>query len=345
MSVLELFVYPHASFNAAAVRPEKGRLMLMVSSALLEGFEADELRFVAGHEVGHYLFDHHSAKATYQQEVTDPNQTQLQMLQELELTEGQFGELANYCAEQGIVFLSTPYSVEDVEVLERIGVGAYKVASGQIVELELLRYLAATQKPILLSTGMATLAEVLEAVEVIRKAGNDQLVVLQCHTDYPSRPQDANLRVMATMADALDVLVGYSDHTRSFTAAVAAVALGACVVERHLTLDRSMPGPDHSCSSDPSQMQQLVGLLHEAQEVLGSERKVPTARERQNMIGMRRSLVARRCLKEGTVLTWDHVILKRPGQGIWGNRAEDVLGRKLRCAVAADQPIVERMLS
>lgn len=266
-------------------------------------------------------------KADYQLQTTDAAESQIAMLRKLELPEAAYPPLLEECGRSGILFLSTPYSVEDVDLLDRLGVAAFKVASGQIIEPAFLRHVAAKGKPVFLSTGMATLAEVDEAVRTIRETGNDQLVLLQCTTNYPSRPKDANILAMRTMQAAFGVPVGYSDHTQSPVACIAAVALGACVIEKHFTLDRSLPGPDQSSSADPEEFCRLVAAIRETEAVLGTGVKQPVEAERRNSSAMRRSLVSAVPIPSGTVITREMLTCKRPGTGIPPKRLDEVVGR------------------
>jgi N-acetylneuraminate synthase/N,N'-diacetyllegionaminate synthase len=275
-------------------------------------------------------------KADYQRRSTDPGESQIAMLKRLELAPQDFVELRLCCEREGIAFLSTPYSVEDVDVLVAAGADAFKIPSALIVEPELLRHTARQGRPMLLSTGMATLDEIDEAVAVIRGAGAPPLVLLQCTTDYPSAIEDANLRAIATMRERYGAPVGYSDHTTSPIAALGAVALGAAVVEKHFTLDRAMPGPDHSSSADPEGFAALVRAIRELESALGSGEKRPGARERANMIGMRRSLVARRAIAAGETMTAEMLAWKRPATGIAPRDAARLIGRTAKRAIAAD---------
>lgn len=279
---------------------------------------------------------HSAPKATYQLGTTDASESQLAMLHKLELSEIEYRELAAFCDTHDVVFLSTPYDFEDADFLDKIGVQAFKVASGQAIETRFLQHLARKGKPILLSTGMCTLAEVDDAVRTIRKEGNEDIVVLQCTTNYPAAIQDSNLLAMRTMGDSLGVMVGYSDHTESLTAAVAAVAMGARVVERHFTLDKSLPGPDHSSSSEPHEFRKMVEMIRETELALGSPRKEPTLVEIENAKGMRRSLTARRDIRAGEKLDWATLTLKRPGTGINGRSVNLILGRSARRDILAD---------
>ncbi|NUQ16643.1 MAG: N-acetylneuraminate synthase family protein, partial [Flavobacteriales bacterium] len=208
-------------------------------------------------------------KANYQLEVTDRAESQFDMLRKLELDREAFARIQDRCRQAGIDFMSTPYNPEDAELLHGLGVDAFKIASGQLVELPFLRQVARYGRRMIVSTGMADLEEVREAVGAIRDAGNDDLIVLQCNTDYPSRVEDANLRAMLTMRDALQVRVGYSDHVPENHACFAAVALGAEVIEKHFTLDRGMPGPDHGSSLEPVAFRELVAGIRAVERSLG----------------------------------------------------------------------------
>jgi N,N'-diacetyllegionaminate synthase len=283
-------------------------------------------------------------KAPYQVRSTKSDEPQVDMLRRLELDRASFEALRDLCIDEGIEFLSSPYDVEDVELLEELGVSAYKVASALLVEPDFIRTVAATGKPVLLSTGLASLAEVEEAIGVARDAGNGDLVVLQCTTDYPADPADANLRAMRTMGDTLRVLTGYSDHTMSSTAAIAAVALGAVVVEKHLTLDRSLPGPDQAASAEPDELTALVAAIREARTVLGDGRKEPSDSELANLESMRRSLVASERIDAGTTLAAAMLTTKRPANGIPPRELARVVGRAVNVTVDPDQPLEWWML-
>jgi N-acetylneuraminate synthase/N,N'-diacetyllegionaminate synthase len=261
----------------------------------------------------------------------------LEMLKKLELSAGDFEKIATHCRNSGIVFLSTPYSAEDTDLLDALGVGAFKIASGQIVEPGFLRHVAGKSKPLIVSTGMATLAEVEIAVRWLRDAGNENLVLLQCTTNYPSSLEDANLRAMMTMRDSLEVLVGYSDHTIGATAPTVAVALGAAVIEKHLTLDKNLPGPDQSCSADPEEFRNLVQMIREAETVLGSSLKAPSATESRNALGMRRSIVAVTKISIGSRISEAMITCKRPGDGISPTHWDIVVGSVAQRDILPDE--------
>ncbi|MBK9758694.1 MAG: N-acetylneuraminate synthase [Flavobacteriales bacterium] len=278
-----------------------------------------------------------SPKANYQLEVTDKSESQFDMLKKLELDRDAFARIKAHCEKVGIHFMSTPYNPEDAELLNGLDVDAFKIASGQLVELPFLKQVALYGKRMIVSTGMADMAEVKEAVEAIRSTGNQDLVVLQCNTDYPSRVEDVNIRAMLTMRDELKVRVGYSDHVPNNHACFAAVALGAEMIEKHFTLDNNLPGPDHSSSLEPEAFRQLVVGIRDIEKCLGDGIKRPSEREKTNTFGMRRSMVATRDLSAGTVLKLDDIGFKRPASGIAPKHLDELLGRTLIADVRADQ--------
>jgi N-acetylneuraminate synthase/N,N'-diacetyllegionaminate synthase len=278
-------------------------------------------------------------KAAYQVKVTDPNQTQYEMLRKLELSKNDFKEVVACCGDLGIQFLSTPYNKADADLLDSLGVDAFKVASGQIIEHSFLEFLASKKKPLILSTGMATLAEIDEAVRLIRGAGNNDLVVLQCTTNYPSRNNEANILAMKSIGEAFGVLTGYSDHVPNNYACYAAVSLGARVIEKHFTLDRKMQGPDHSSSLDVTQFAELVDAIRMIEQSLGSPVKKPSESEMKNAPGMRRSITAVVDIKKGDVLQQEMIDYKRPGTGLQPSFANLILNREARIDISADTQI------
>ncbi len=283
-------------------------------------------------------------KAQYQLQVTDPSESQFEMLKKLELSTEDYGEILKVCQEEDILFLSTPYNEEDADFLEQLGVAAFKIASGQIVEHSFLAHVAGFGKPIIISTGMATLAEVYDAVMTIRAVGNEKIVVLQCTTNYPSENRDANILAMVTMGESLNIIHGYSDHIEENYACYAAVALGAKVIEKHFTLDRSLPGPDHKASLNPQQFKELIEGIRKTEEALGSPVKSPTAKEVLNTEGMRRSIVLKNPLKQGDSITEDNLAFKRPATGISPKRKSDLIGKKALLDIQADIPLKESMI-
>lgn len=282
---------------------------------------------------------HKAPKAKYQLSTTPQSESQFEMLKKLELSQGDYVEIKDLALSLGVIFLSTPYSPEDADFLEDLGVPAFKIASGQIVELSFLEHVAKKQKPIILSTGMATLAEVDEAVRTIRQIGNDQLILLQCTTNYPAKLETIHLRSMGTMQSAFGLPIGFSDHTETPVSAIAAVALGASVIEKHFTLDKSMPGPDQAASADPTEFREYVRSIRDVELALGSSVKGPSPVERENAVGMRRSIVARRRIEAGEELTADLLTFKRPGTGISPARLASILGWKVLAPIDPDELI------
>lgn len=278
-------------------------------------------------------------KAKYQLEVTDPMESQYEMLKSLELSLSEYKELISFCKNIGIDFLSTPYNIEDIAFLESLNVSSYKIASGQLTELPFIRAVARKGKPILLSTGMGTLADVYNAVEAIRDTGNKDIIVLQCTTNYPSRIQDANILAMTTIRDACDVQIGYSDHVPNNYACYAAVALGAQVIEKHFTLDKNAEGPDHSCSLTPEEFSEMVQGIRNIEASLGSKVKRPSSIELENQIGMKRGMVLEKKITKGEVLSLEHIGFKRPLKGLPINYLDVVVGKKIAMDMDKDEHI------
>lgn len=254
----------------------------------------------------------HAPKANYQLKTTDPKESQVDMLKKLELPFDAYSELIDLCKKIDIIFMSTPYNEEDVLLLESLGVDAFKLASISMVEPSFLEYVARRKKPIILSTGMATLGEVESGVNVISATGNNQLILLQCTTNYPTELQEVNLRAMNTIKNATNCLVGFSDHTQSNLSSIAAVAIGATVVEKHFTLDKSLPGPDQSSSYDPIEFRSLVCQIRDVEKLLGVKEKTPSLSEMKNIAGMRRSVVAKMDIPAGTKIDGAMLSLMRP---------------------------------
>lgn len=275
-------------------------------------------------------------KAAYQLKVTSKAESQYEMLKKLELSDNAHHQLLSFCKKMGIIFLSTPYSIEDVDFLHKLGVPAFKIASGQIVELPFLRYVASKGKPILLSTGMSTLREIGHAVKAMQSAGNSQVILLQCTTNYPSRIEDANLLAMGEMRKRFNLNVGYSDHTDSISVAIAASALGACVIEKHFTLDKHQHGPDHSSSATPKELFDLVEGVRQVEKALGTGSKKPSRAELVNLGGMRRSIVAKVPIKAGENFSLPMLCFKRPATGLSPVFADRLVGRRAVRDIPAD---------
>jgi N-acetylneuraminate synthase len=268
-------------------------------------------------------------KADYQLRTTDPGESQYEMLQRLELTPKMHRELKAYCDSKGILFMSSPFDEGGADFLAKLGVPAFKIPSGEITNLPLLAHVAGKGKPMIVSTGMAKLSEVEAAVCTVKQAGNQELVLLHCVSNYPADPADVNLRAMHTLAAAFNVPVGYSDHTLGIQVPLAAVALGACVIEKHFTLDRSLPGPDHGTSLEPEEMVEMVEGIRIVEAALGHGRKEPAASEANTASVARKSLVAARDIPAGATLTRKDIAVKRPGTGLSPAMLAYLLGQTL----------------
>jgi N,N'-diacetyllegionaminate synthase len=260
---------------------------------------------------------------------------QVDLLRELELSPAAFSELSRHAASCGILFLSTAFDEESADLLESLDVPAFKIPSGELTNHDFLRQMAARKRPIIVSTGMARLGEVESAVSVIRSTGNEQIILLHCVSEYPAAPATANLRAMQTMRAAFGVPVGFSDHTLGLDVSLAAATLGAAVIEKHLTLDCSLPGPDHAASLEPAAMKALVQGIRAVQSALGSGVKEPTKGEIEVAAAARRSLVTRRSLKAGEVVTEDALIALRPGTGLPPAAAPYIVGRRTKREIAS----------
>jgi N,N'-diacetyllegionaminate synthase len=278
-------------------------------------------------------------KAAYQLASTGSETSQWDMLHELELSEADHEEISAYAKQRGIIFCSTPFDLESVDLLERLGVPLFKVSSGDLTHLPLLRRLGRTDKPTILSTGMADLDEVGAAIGTLREAGARDIALLHCVTEYPAPSSEANLRAMASMRERYHVPVGYSDHTTGLEVAVAAVALGACILEKHLTLDRAMPGPDHRASLEPHEFRNLVQQVRSVESALGDGVKRPGPSEIANQVIGRRGIFAAVAIGKGTILTADMLVCKRPADGIPASAFDAVVGRRSSVDLRAGQKL------
>jgi N,N'-diacetyllegionaminate synthase len=278
-------------------------------------------------------------KAPYQERTTKSEESQFEMLQRLELDVTAHERLVDHCREIGIQFLSSPFDTQSADLLATINVPLYKVPSGEITNLPFLRHLASKGRPLILSTGMSTLGEVEEAVHVLQAAGVTQLTLMHCVTEYPAPYAEVNLRAMHTLKLAFGLPVGYSDHTPGIDIAVAAVALGAEVIEKHLTLDCALPGPDHSASLEPAEFQRMVAAIRNVEAALGTGVKAPAPCELPNLAVARKSVVASRSLPEGHKLVPGDLEIKRPGNGLPPKLCSALVGRTLRSCVEKDELI------
>ena len=275
-------------------------------------------------------------KAPYQERTTTKTESQFEMLRRLELDAAAHQRLIEHCRQVGIQFLSSPFDLQSADLLASMDVPLFKVPSGEITNHPLLEHIARKGRPVILSTGMSTLDEVEEAVQLIRAAGNSQLTLLHCVTEYPAPYADVNLRAMQTLKSSFGLPVGYSDHTPGIEIAIAAVAMGAVVIEKHFTLDRSLPGPDHAASLEPAELQQMVTAIRNVEAAFGTGIKAPAPCELPNLSVARKSVVAARALTAGYRLTAGDLDIKRPGNGLAPKLLPALVGRVLRSDVAKD---------
>ncbi len=278
-------------------------------------------------------------KAEYQKTTTGAAESQYEMIKKLELSEDDFWELSEYAEDAGIIFLSTPFDEESVDLLDLIEVPAFKISSGEITNFPLLKKVAQKSKPIILSTGMTTLGEVEEALNYLKKHGAEEIVLLHCTTSYPAPITSVNLRAMETLRCAFQVPVGYSDHTEGMTIPIAAAAMGACVIEKHFTLDRTLPGPDHQASLEPLELATMVKAVRDVELARGNGMKSPTKEEEAIKRVARRSIIAKRDICIGDVLTEEDLAIKRPGTGVEPRYFDSVVRKKARVTIQKDQVI------
>jgi N-acetylneuraminate synthase len=290
--------------------------------------------FVAGRSIAT-----HAPKAPYQQAAGQPGETQYEMVRKLELSRRDHELLIAECGARNIGFLSTAFDVVSFDLLMSLGIGLVKIPSGEITNLPLLRHAAASGKPMLLSTGMASLGDIEAALDAIEKAGTprDRVTILHCNTAYPTPMGDVNLRALCSMRTAFGVATGYSDHTSGIEVAVAAVALGATVIEKHFTLDRTLPGPDHKASLEPGELKAMVAAIRNVEQALGDGIKRASASELENRPVARKSIVASRAIQAGELFSAENMTTKRPGSGISPMRWDEIIGRTAPRDFAADE--------
>lgn len=276
-------------------------------------------------------------KARYQKNLIDCDESQYELIRKFELDYDVFLELKKYAEEKKIDFLSTPFDFESVDFLDEIGVLAFKISSGEINNLTLLRYISQKQKPIILSTGMSTLNEVEQAIRVIVEEGNQNIVLLHCVTSYPANVQDVNLRAMDTLQHAFGCPVGYSDHTLGIVISLAAVSRGACIIEKHFTLDNKLLGPDHKASLEPAELKKMTQAIREVELALGSGIKIPSISELENKKTIRRSIIAAKNIQKNTIITPNHLTTKRPGTGISPDFLLKIIGTRTTRDIKKDE--------
>lgn len=265
-------------------------------------------------------------KADYQKETTNQAESQLEMLKKIELTGEMHNQLIDYCKEKGILFLSTPFDIDSVDYLVKLGIEIIKIPSGEITNYPYLRKIAQTGKRVILSTGMSSLEEVREAVAVLEEYGNKDVAVLHCNTEYPTPFEDVNLKAMLTMRDELGIEVGYSDHTLGIEIPIAAVAMGAQIIEKHFTLDKTMDGPDHKASLEPHELKAMITAIRNVESALGTGVKKPSNSEQRNIGIVRKSIVAKNEIKKGEFFSEENLVTKRPGTGISPMKWNEIIG-------------------
>jgi N-acetylneuraminate synthase/N,N'-diacetyllegionaminate synthase len=278
-------------------------------------------------------------RASYLDKLVSKDQSMHDIFKKLEMPREWLPELMAYCKQNDIMFLSTPFDEEAVEQLEKIDIAAYKIASFELVHIPLLKEVAKTGKPIILSTGMANLGDIEEALEAIYKEGNEKVILMHCGINYPANFEDVHLRAMLTMRQAFQLPVGYSDHTSGITVPIAATALGACSIEKHFTLDRTLPGPDHPFALEPDELAAMVKGIRECEKTLGQPIKTTAESEKEMYTLGRRSIFAKTDIPKGTIITGDMLAVLRPGLGLMPKYMPIVIGRTAQKDIHADEPI------
>lgn len=332
---------PHTYIIAEAGVNHNGsinRARALVDRAALAGVDAVKFQtFAANRNVSTS-----APKAEYQLALTDAGESQYEMLKRLELSRADHVVLKTACAERGVEFLSTAFDLESIDLLRELGVSTWKVPSGEITNLPYLRKIGSLHQDVILSTGMATLGEIENALLILENTGVSRrhVTVLHCNTEYPTPFPDVNLRAMLTMASAFPgVRVGYSDHTRGIEVPIAAVALGAGILEKHFTLDRNLPGPDHRASLEPDELEQMVSAIRNVECALGDGTKAPSRSERKNKAVVRKSIVAARPIAAGELFSNENLTTKRPGTGVSPLAWDQLVGRKASRFYQVDEMI------
>lgn len=280
-------------------------------------------------------------KADYQKKTTGDSESQVDMVKKFELSDNNFYELYDYCRDKGMMFLSSPFDLDSIALLERLGLETYKIPSGEITNLPYLRKIGRLNKRVILSTGMADLGEIEDALSVLTISGTlrGKIALLHCNTEYPTPYGDVNLRAMLTIRNAFQIGVGYSDHTTGIEVPIAAVALGATIIEKHFTLSKELNGPDHQSSLVPEEFKRMVTAIRNIEAALGKGLKEPSKSEQKNIIVVRKSIVASRNIKPGDVFSEENITVKRPATGICPMLWDNVIGRISTRTFNTDEPI------
>ena len=280
-------------------------------------------------------------KAEYQKEMTNENETQFEMIKKLELDRNAHDKLIEYCKQKDIQFLSSAFDHDSIALLAELDIPLFKIPSGEITNLPYLRSIGKMGKPIIMSTGMSTLDEVSDALNVLIESGaeKEQITILHCNTEYPTPMEDVNLKAMLTVGNKLGVSIGYSDHTLGIEIPIAAVAMGATVIEKHFTLDRTLPGPDHAASLEPDELKAMVSAIRNIEKAKGNGVKRPSKSETKNIPIARKSIVAKKTIKKGERFSEENLTVKRPGSGISPMNWDDILGKTSAREYQADDLI------
>lgn len=299
--------------------------------------KADAVKFQTF--IGEKIISRGADKANYQKQTTDASESQLDMIKKLELSFDDFRELKSYCEHRGIMFLSTPFDIDSARFLNEIGMGIFKIPSGEITNYPLLKTIGQFHKKVIMSTGMSEPAEIEGALDVLKEWGTEDISLLHCNTQYPTPMEDVNLRAMLQMQSKFQVPAGYSDHTLGIEVPIAAAALGASVIEKHFTLDKNMEGPDHRASLEPKELAEMVKCIRNIETALGDGKKKVTDSEKENIQVARKSIVAAVPIKQGDMYTEENITVKRPGTGISPMRWNEILGQTADRDFEADELI------
>lgn len=311
------------------------RAKKLVDMALYAGADAVKFQTFKSEK----LVTGYAKMAKYQKDNIGAEDSQFNMLKKLELSYNQFEELKKYCENKGIIFMSTPFDIESADFLNSIGLEAFKISSGDLTNIPLLEHIAGFNKPIILSSGMAVLGEIEEAVMSLKNKGMSDIAVLHCTSNYPAALETVNLRAMNTIKDSFNVIGGYSDHTEGITIPIAAAALGANIIEKHFTLDKNMEGPDHKASLEPEELKNMIEGIRNVEISLGSGIKMFTESEINTMQVARKSIVACRDIKKGRIIGVEDLDYKRPGNGLSPKYYKELIGKKAAIDINKDEQI------
>lgn len=287
--------------------------------------DADYIKFQTFH--AEKLVTDRAVKAEYQKQMTNKQESQFDMLKKLELHESDFIELEEYCKRVGIGFLSTPFDLESIAFLDKLEMDFWKIPSGEVTNLPYLERIAHTGKPIIMSTGMCEESEILDAITILKEGKSGEITLLHCNTEYPTPYKDVNLKAMQTLKEHFGVKVGYSDHTKGIEVPIAAVALGAQVIEKHFTLSQDMDGPDHKASLEPMELTEMIKAIRHVEKAMGDGIKRVSESEEKNRNIVRKSIVARTDIKKGEIFSENNLTVKRPGDGISPMKWREMIGK------------------